>query len=162
MFGATRGLVLTAPIAARMKVGAPAPRAASPQVGKVSASTTAPRPTTSTAPPAAPAAPPAAPAAPRTASPAASNTPRPAPSAASQGSPTAPTPASELVALAERIVSSKTVRQPVGVVARILAMSENESRKNVIEKTLGVHHSVITRVLAEAEQERRNTLSLAS
>lgn len=34
VFGATRGLVLTAPIAARMKVGAPAQRAAQPQVSK--------------------------------------------------------------------------------------------------------------------------------
>ncbi|WP_079670343.1 DUF2637 domain-containing protein, partial [Mycobacteroides abscessus] len=69
VFGATRGLVLTAPLAAQMKVGAPSPCAAQPQVSKPSTPSNAPRPTTSTAPTAAPPAPrttsPAAPAASR-------------------------------------------------------------------------------------------------
>ncbi|MBN7483750.1 hypothetical protein I3U71_24775, partial [Mycobacteroides abscessus subsp. massiliense] len=46
VFGATRGLVLTSPLAARMKVGAPAQRTASPQLSKPSATPAAPRPTT--------------------------------------------------------------------------------------------------------------------
>ncbi|WP_078309238.1 MULTISPECIES: hypothetical protein [unclassified Mycobacterium] len=155
VFGATRGLVLTSPLAARLKVGAPPTRAAQPQVSNRPAPATAPRSTPSTAPP-------AAPPAPRSPSPSAPPAPRPAPSAASQGGADAPTTAPEVIALAERIVSSKSVRQPARVVARILELSETETRKNVIAKRLGVHHSVITRVLAEAEQERRNTLSLAS
>lgn len=132
VFGATRGLVLTAPLAARMKVGAPAPRAASPQVGKPPA----PRSTS-----------PDAPSAPRSAS----------PNAAQKGS-----DAPELVALAERIVGSKAVRQPVDTVARILAMSESESRKNVISDKLGVHHSVITKTLEAAEAQRRHGLQAVS
>ncbi|MBN7315131.1 DUF2637 domain-containing protein, partial [Mycobacteroides abscessus] len=122
-----------------------AQRAASPQVSKPPASSSAPRPTTSSAPT-------AAPPAPRNVSPAAPATPRPASPTASQGSPDAPTPAPELLRLAERIVSSKAVRQPVSVVSRILAMSETEGRKAVIAERVGVHHSVVTKVLSEAEQ----------
>ncbi|SIH80406.1 Protein of uncharacterised function (DUF2637) [Mycobacteroides abscessus subsp. abscessus] len=155
VFGATRGLVLTAPLAARMKVGAPAPRAASPQVSNRPATPTAPRPTTSTATS-------AAPPAPRSPSPDAPATPRPAPSTAPQGSPDAPSPAPELLRLAEEIVSSKAVRQPVKVVARILMLSETETRKNVIADRTGVHHSVITKVLEASELERRNTLQAVS
>ncbi|SIC22231.1 hypothetical protein [Mycobacteroides abscessus] len=155
VFGATRGLVLTAPLAARMKVGAAPARAASPQLSKGSAPTTAPRQATPTA--SSP-----APAAPRSTTPAAPTAPRPAPSSAPQGSPTAPTPAPELVRLAERIVSSRAVRQPVSVVARILELSETESRKNVLAERAGVHHSVVNRVLESAETERRAALTLAS
>ncbi|SKG53887.1 Protein of uncharacterised function (DUF2637) [Mycobacteroides abscessus subsp. massiliense] len=155
VFGATRGLVLTAPLAARMKVGAPAQRTASPQLSKPAAPTPAPRPTPSTASS-------TAPTAPRPVSPDAPVTPRTAPSNAAQGSPSAASPAPELVALAERIVASRAVRQPVSTVARILELSETEPRKAVIEKRLGVHHSVITKVLDAAERERRHGLSLAS
>lgn len=130
-------------------------RAAQPQLSKPSTPSSAPRPTTpnatSTAPPA-----------PRTVSPDAPNTPPPAPSAAPQGSPDAPAPAPEVIALAERIVESRAVRQPVSVVARILAMSETEGRKNVISERLGVHHSTVTKVMESAEQERRAALTLAS
>ncbi|MBV6362756.1 DUF2637 domain-containing protein [Mycobacteroides chelonae] len=131
------------------------PRAASPQVGKPPATPAAPRPTPSTAPT-------VAPPAPRTPSPDAPNAPRPAPSTASQGSPDAPTPAPETVALASRIVGSRAVRQPVSVVSRILMLSETESRKAVIADRVGVHHSVITKTLEAAEQERRHSLTLAS
>ncbi|SIE96475.1 hypothetical protein [Mycobacteroides abscessus] len=155
VFGATRGLVLTSPIAARLKVGAPTQRAASPQLSKVPVPPAAPRPTTPTVSS-------TAPTAPRPTIPAAPTAPRPAPSSAPQGSPSAPSPAPETVALAERIVGSKAVRQPVGVVARILAMSETEGRKNVIADKAGVHHSVVNRVLEAAEQERRSQLTLAS
>lgn len=155
VFGATRGLVLTAPIAARMKVGAPPARAAQPQVSNHRATPTAPRSTTSTAPT-------AAPTAPRNVSPAAPSVPRTASSSAPQGSPDAPSPAPELLRLAEEIVSSKAVRQPVKVVARILMLSETETRKNVISERVGVHHSVVTKVMESAEQERRAALTLAS
>lgn len=155
VFGATRGLVLTAPLAARLKVGATPPRAAQPQLSNRPTPATAPRPTSSTAPA-------AAPSAPRSPSPDAPNAPRPAPSTASQGSPDALSPAPELLRLAEKIVESKTVRQPVKVVARILELAESESRKNVIADRVGVHHSVITKTLEAAEHERRNTLTLAS
>lgn len=130
-------------------------RAAQPQVSNRPATPTAPRQAPSAAPT-------VAPPAPRTTSPDAPSTPRAAPSSASQGSPDAAVPAPEVVALAERIVSSKSVRQPVGVVARILMLSETETRKNVISERVGVHHSVVTKVMESAEQERRAALTLAS
>lgn len=155
VFGATRGLVLTSPIAARMKVGAPAQRAVSPQDSKGSAPITAPRqaPSTATSP---------APTAPRPTTPNAPNTPRPAPSSAPQVAPDAASPAPETVALASRIVSSERLRTDAATVARILMLAETESRKNVIERQLGVHHGVITKVLAAAERERRHGLAVAS
>ncbi|OHU38284.1 hypothetical protein BKG80_10895 [Mycobacteroides chelonae] len=155
VFGATRGLVLTAPLAARLRVGAPAPRTAQPQVSNRPATPAAPRPITSSAPDA------SRPAS-RAVSTDAPNTPRPASPTAPQESPVAPAPAPEVVALAERIVSSRAVRQPVSVVARILELSESESRKAVIERRLGVHHSVITKVLESAERERRSQLQAVS
>ncbi|OHU35722.1 hypothetical protein BKG80_23510 [Mycobacteroides chelonae] len=155
VFGATRGLVLTAPLAARLKVGAPSPRAASPQLSKPIAPTPAPRQATPTVSS-------AAPAAPRSTSPDALNAPRTAPTSAPQKVSDAPTPAPELVALASRIVSSKAVRQDVRTVARILELAESESRKAVIEKRLGVHHSVVTKVLDAAERERRHSLQAVS
>lgn len=130
-------------------------RTAQPQVSKPSTPTPAPRSTTSAAPT-------TAPVAPRTTSTDAPPAPRPAPSSAPQGSPVAPAPAPEVVALAERIVSSRAVRQPVSVVARILELSETESRKNVLAERAGVHHSVVNRVLESAETERRAALTLAS
>lgn len=155
VFGATRGLVLTSPLAARMKVGAQPQRAASPQLSNHRAPSNAPRPTPSTAST-------AAPTAPRSATQDAPNAPRPAPPNAPQGSPSAPTPAPELVALAERIVESKAVRQPVAVVARILSLAETEPRKNVLADRAGVHHSVVSKVLAEAEAQRRHGLQAVS
>ncbi len=131
------------------------PRAATSQVSKPPATSNAPRPTSSTAPS-------TAPPAPRSTSPDATNAPRPAPSTASQGSPDAAVPAPELLHLAERIVSNGSTRQDVRVVARILAMSETEGRKNVIADKLGVHHSTVSKVLEAAKHERRAALSLAS
>ncbi len=155
VFGATRGLVLTAPLAARLKVGAQPQRAAQPQLSKPAATPTAPRqaPSTATSP---------APTAPRPATSAAPAAPRPASSSAPQGSGDAPTPAPETVALAERIVESRAVRQPVHVVARILEMAESESRKAVIEKRAGVHHSVVTKIMEAAEAQRRSQLQAVS
>ncbi|WP_457125844.1 DUF2637 domain-containing protein [Mycobacteroides abscessus] len=117
-----------------------AQRTAQPQVSKPIAPTTAPRPTTPTTSNPAPTAP--------------SNAPQVASNAAS--------PAPEVVALASRIVASKAVRQPVSVVARILALSESESRKNVIADRAGVHHSVVSKVLSEAETQRRHGLVAVS
>ncbi|MBN7564499.1 DUF2637 domain-containing protein [Mycobacteroides abscessus subsp. massiliense] len=132
-----------------------AQRAATSQLSNRPAPTPAPRPTPSTATSAAPSAPrptsPDAPTAPRTASP-----------TAPQGSPDAASSAPELLALAERIAESRAVRQPVSVVARILEMSETETRKNVIANKAGVHHSVITKVLESAEHERRSQLQAVS
>ncbi|SLJ14950.1 Uncharacterised protein [Mycobacteroides abscessus subsp. abscessus] len=50
----------------------------------------------------------------------------------------------------------------MSVVARILELAETESRKAVIEKALGVHHSVVTKVLDSAERERRHGLAAVS
>lgn len=131
------------------------PRTAQPQLSNRPAPTTAPRQAPSSAPS-------TAPPAPRTVSPDAPSTTRAAPSAAPQGSVDAPSPAPEVLRLAEKIVESRAVRQPARVVARILEMSESESRKNIVAERLGVHHSVITRVLDEAETQRRAALTLAS
>lgn len=130
-------------------------RTASPQLSKPIAPTAAPRPTSSTTST-------VAPPAPRPTSPDAPTAPRTAPSNAAQKAPDAPTPAPELVALASRIVSSKAVRQPVGVVVRILELSETESRKNIVAERAGVHHSVVTKVLSEAESQRRHGLQAVS
>lgn len=130
-------------------------RAAQPQLSNHRTPTTAPRPTT-------PSAPSPAPPAPRSASPSAPATPRTAPSNAPQKAPDATAPAPEVVALAERIVESRAVRQPVHVVARILELSAQESRKNVIEKAVGVHHSVVTKILEAADSQRRSQLQAVS
>ncbi|KPG02310.1 hypothetical protein AN910_27750, partial [Mycobacteroides immunogenum] len=103
-----------------------------------------------------------APAAPRPAIPDAPATSRPAPSSAPQKPADAAAPAPETIALASRIVESKAVRQPVGVVARILELAETESRKNVIAERAGVHHSVVTKVLEAAESQRRHGLQAVS
>ncbi|MFV8308798.1 DUF2637 domain-containing protein [Mycobacteroides chelonae] len=132
-----------------------AQRAASPQLSNRPATPSAPRQVT-------PSASSPAPTAPRSATQDAPVTPRPAPSNAPQGSPSAPNPAPEVVALAEKIVESKAVRQPVQTVARILTLSESEGRKNVVAERVGVHHSVVSKVLSEAEAQRRHGLSLAS
>lgn len=149
-------LVVLRPLSgADERVARMAQRAASPQLSKGSAPTPAPRSTPSAAPS-------AAPAAPRTASPDALNAPRTAPSSAAQKAPDAPTPAPETARLAEKIVESKAVRQPVHVVARILMLAESESRKNVISDKLGVHHSVVSKVLEAAEAQRRHGLQAVS
>lgn len=155
VFGATRGLVLTSPLAARLKVGAPPARAAQPQLSKPPTSSSAPRSAPSTTPS-------TAPPAPRSPSPDAPTAPRTAPPTAPQKVSDAASAAPEVVALAERIVSSERLRTDANTVARILALAETESRKNVISEKVGVHHGVVTRVLESAERERRSQLTLAS
>ncbi|RIS84044.1 DUF2637 domain-containing protein [Mycobacteroides abscessus] len=132
-----------------------AQRTASPQLSNHRATPSAPRPTPSSASS-------TAPNAPRPVSPDAPATSRPAPSSAPQKPADAASPAPELVALAEKIVSSRAVRQPVHVVARILEMAESESRKAVIEKRAGVHHSVVTKIMEAAEAQRRSQLQAVS
>lgn len=132
-----------------------AQRAAQPQLSKPIAPTPAPRQTTPTATS-------PAPAAPRPAAPNAPNTPRTAPPSAPQKPADAPSPAPEVVALAQRIVESRAVRQPVATVARILELVETEPRKNVVAERAGVHHSVVTKVLDSAERERRHGLVAVS
>ncbi|WP_157931420.1 DUF2637 domain-containing protein [Mycobacteroides abscessus] len=132
-----------------------AQRTAQPQVSKPSATPTAPRPTPSTGSP-------SAPTAPRPTTPSAPIAPRTAPPSAPQKPADAPSPAPEVTALASRIVESKAVRQPASVVSRILTLSETESRKNVVAERVGVHHSVVSKVLAEAETQRRHGLQAVS
>ncbi|WP_074338303.1 DUF2637 domain-containing protein [Mycobacteroides abscessus] len=132
-----------------------AQRTAQPQLSKPIAPTPAPRQATPTV--SSP-----APTAPRSASLDAPTPPRPAPPSAPQEAPDAASPAPEVVALAERIVSSRAVRQDVRTVSRILELSAEESRKNVLADRAGVHHSVVSKVLAEAETQRRSQLAVAS
>ncbi|MBE5456046.1 hypothetical protein E3G52_002941 [Mycobacteroides abscessus] len=148
-------VVLRPASSADLRAARLAHRTAQPQVSKPPATHAAPRPTTSSASS-------TAPPAPRSVSPDAPATTRPAPATAPQGSPAAPAPAPEVVALAERIVGSKAVRQPVAVVARILMLAESESRKNVVAERVGVHHSVVSKVLSEAESQRRHGLQAVS
>ncbi|WP_165803056.1 DUF2637 domain-containing protein [Mycobacteroides abscessus] len=149
-------LVVLRPLSgADERVARLAQRTASTQVSKPSVPTPAPRQTPSAATA-------TAPAAPRTATPSAPAAPRTAPSSAAQKVSGAAAPAPEVVALAEKIVASKAVRQPVGTVARILAMAESEGRKNVIADRAGVHHSVVSKVLSEAENQRRHGLVAVS
>lgn len=130
-------------------------RTASPQLSNHRATPAAPRPTT-------PSAPSPAPTAPRSTTSDAPVTPRTAPPSAPQKAPDAASPAPELVALAERIVESRAVRQPVATVARILELVETEPRKNIVAERAGVHHSVVTKVLSEAESQRRHGLQAVS
>lgn len=130
-------------------------RAASPQVSKPSAPTNAPRQTPSTAST-------VASAAPRSMTPDAPTVTRDAPSNAAQEPSDAASPAPEVVALAEKIVSSRAVRQPVSVVSKILELSESEPRKNVVADRAGVHHSVVTKIMDAADRERRHGLAAVS
>ncbi|WP_182878302.1 DUF2637 domain-containing protein [Mycobacteroides abscessus] len=132
-----------------------AQRTASTQLSKAPATPAAPRQVTPTAST-------TTPAAPRTTTPAAPNTPRTAPPNAPQKPADAPSPAPEVMALAEKIVESKAVRQDVRTVARILELAESESRKNIVAERAGVHHSVVTKVLSEAESQRRHGLQAVS
>jgi hypothetical protein len=128
LFGALRGLVLTAPIAARMKVGiadaVPAP--ASPQLAAASAPAPAPKP---------------APAPPQIVA---------APALVPQDA-AAPTP--DAAALAARIVALRVVKQPPEVVAGILTARASGAWKQRIADDLGIHHSVVGKVLDAAAAE---------
>jgi hypothetical protein len=172
VFGATRGLVLTAPAAARMRAGVAVANSASVELDS--------RPQA------------AVPFLPEVPSPAVavSNPVVPqrgsdsAQSAVDEPSTALPTPGlsagtrpareravssaactqigsarAETVAVARQIVASGAVRKPVETVAAILSAAEGESRKAVIAEQVGVHHSVVTKTLDAAESHRGGRLA---
>jgi len=176
VFGATRGLVLTAPAAARIRVGVatadstsadldsrpqagapflpevPSPavvvsNAIAPQRESVSGQPAAEQHSTPVAPPAGP--------------PVLAAGARPASERAVTGSASPKTAAvrADTVAVARQIVESGAVRKPVETVAAILSAAERESRKAVIAGQVGVHHSVVTKTLDAAESHRGGRLA---
>jgi hypothetical protein len=145
VFGATRGLVLTAPLAARMKIGLTTAAA-----GRSPAASQAPSSLHDAAAGATPDTSPAAAFSPGVASdPVAGPPPSPVPAP-----PQLPAGGSSIAAekwdLAERIVASGRVRKPVETVAAILSAAEGERRIATIAKLTGVHHSVVTKTLEAA------------
>ncbi|MGY4650533.1 DUF2637 domain-containing protein [Mycobacterium sp. URHB0021] len=62
--------------------------------------------------------------------------------------------------LAAVLVAEKITRQPVAVVARILAAHDSGDPQNRIAKNTGVHHSAVSRVIAAAAAHRQRTLEL--
>lgn len=160
VFGATRGLVLTAPMAARMKVGiAPVRIAAERAAGLVSPLPVPPQ--TAADPQSVSAAPPLDPAA---EAPAADDLFPAADLGDEQLDPTeaaaSPEVEPDTLALAEHIVASGAVRKPVETVAAILAVAaEGESRKATIAERSGVHHSVVTKTLDAAKSHRRQHIA---
>ncbi|WP_048468591.1 hypothetical protein [Mycolicibacterium chlorophenolicum] len=157
VFGATRGLVLTAPIAARMKMG----------VEPVHADSGAAAVGAQQVPPAAISA-----LDPQSLRPSPSPAPEPPPSVATavdrvpvQESaddvvPDASVLGPDTLTLAEDIVASGAVRKPVETVATILAVAaQGESRKAAIAERSGVHHSVVTKTLEAAKSHRRQQIA---
>ena len=153
VFGATRGLVLTAPLAVRMKVAMLTPTS---EMACPAATLPAPKAVTGRAAAVVP-----------------SGVPKESVSEAAAADPTAPPAASSAQGgfmtgsvvpgtreLAEQIVAAGAVRKPVETVAAILSAAEGESRKAVIAEYIGVHHSVVTKTLAAAESHRRNYLAV--
>jgi hypothetical protein len=153
VFGATRGLVLTAPLAARMKAGLASHRPASVTVdasaaegptkvlNKVSRSVAASA--------------------------------DPASLIVSGGSVAVPAGSPKMGSgavsctletrrLAEEIVASGAVRKDVDTLVAILAQSEVESRKAVIAERVGVHHTVVTKTLEAAASRRSHSLTAVS
>jgi hypothetical protein len=150
VFGATRGLVLTAPLAARMKAG----------LASLQISSGAPDATGVPVPISAPANPSrrdaGSPERPSSGLAGGSaGVPRAAPKVAPSPVPSAP----ERRRLAEQIVASGAVRKDADTVAAILSESEVESRKAVIAERIGVHHTVVTKTLGAAESIRRHPLT---
>jgi hypothetical protein len=137
LFGALRGLVLTTPIAARMREGLEPTRPAL----VAAAQPRKPAPTQF-----------------RT-----SSAPLPAPSPGSESAPTAPKPAAkpapkpaaesapDIEELVAQVVASRAVKQPENVVRDILVAKAGGAAKQRIADDLDVHHSVVQRVLTAAE-----------
>lgn len=162
VFGATRGLVLTAPMAARMKVGiAPVRIATSPAAVLVSPLSGPPQ--TAADPQSVSAAPPLGPvtgaaAVDNCGSAPAPDGERPDPTGAAAAASAQVEP--DTLALAEHIVASGAVRKPVETVAAILAVAaEGENRKSTIAERSGVHHSVVTKTLDAAKSHRRQHIA---
>lgn len=153
VFGATRGLVLTAPLAARMKAG----------FAPIQIDTSAPAPAVTAAAQKAPAIPPAntkplrSSAAHRAVPPARNS--RRSQATGGEMATMVSTGATDTLALAEHIVASGAVRKPVDTVAAILCAAAGETRKAAIAEHIGVHHSVVTKTLAAAESHSRRQLS---
>jgi hypothetical protein len=157
VFGATRGLVLTAPQAARMKAAvAGAAAAADPtDSATLGAQSAVPSIATSTV---------TTDSMPEDESVRADSR-SPAPDLVVDAcEPEVPTESAPAVALgtrelAEQIVAAGAVRKPVETVVAILSAAEQEPRKAVIAEHTGVHHSVVTKTLEAAESYRRKPLA---
>jgi hypothetical protein len=146
LFGALRGLVLTAPIAARIKEGLePVP------AQTASAAPARPRPV------AAPAAAPAALTAPRAAPTAVE--PAPAALAAPPSGAAVDAAAARIVAagaveeVAARIAASSATTQPSEMVAAIITARAAGELKGPLARRLGIHHSAVQNVMDAAAAE---------
>jgi hypothetical protein len=62
-------------------------------------------------------------------------------------------------AVAAELVAEKVTRQPVEVVARILAAHDSGNPLNRIAKNVGVHHSAVSRIIGAAAAHRQRTLA---
>lgn len=80
------------------------------------------------------------------------------PSATKSAVPSADDPNRELAAV---LVAEKVTRQPVVVVARILAAHDSGDPRNRIAKNVGVHHSAVSRIIDAAAAHRQRTLEVA-
>jgi Protein of unknown function (DUF2637) len=78
------------------------------------------------------------------------------PSEAESAVPSADDPNRELAAT---LVAEKVTRQPVEVVARILAAHDSGDALNRIAKNVGVHHSAVSRIIGAAAAHRQRTLA---
>jgi hypothetical protein len=79
-----------------------------------------------------------------------------APSATECAVPSADDPNRELAAT---LIAEKVTRKPVEVVARILAAHNSGSPLNRIAKTVGVHHSAVSRIIGAAAAHHQRTLA---
>ena len=80
------------------------------------------------------------------------------PSEAKSAVPSADDPNRELAAT---LVAERATRQPVEVVARILAAHDSGDPLNRIAKNVGVHHSAVSRVIDAAAAHHQRTLVVA-
>lgn len=127
VFGATRSLVRTAPIAARLRLEAVPSRVAAPRRA-------------------------AAPAPVKAASTPAVSADAPAPRPASKPTPAPLPPAIDTQAAAARIAAAGVVRQEVDTIAAILTASAAGNARQRIADDLRIHHSVVRKVLAAAAE----------
>lgn len=167
VFGATRGLVLTAPSAARMRIAmrtSGGDAATSPVMAASSAELAA------TATDAVSSSPSGDPVLDRETTPSgaefslsatASGTSPCDVSTAGAADRGGPSGVSGTRELAEQIVAAGAVRKPVETVAAILSAAEGEARKAVIAEHTGVHHSVVTKTLEAAAAYRPKPMAVA-
>jgi hypothetical protein len=157
VFGATRGLVLTAPVAARMNAGiAPTHFSSDTDAVTVQQTPAAALPIVDSPL----AQPPRTPVPRQLPEAAADMDPAPPPDFAGEPASSPAGVAPETLTLAQQIVASGKVRKPVETVAAILsAAAGGETRKKVIADHSGVHHSVVTKALDAAEWHRRQHIA---